>query len=79
VQQERLVKLLHFADLELGDANTERGLSLVTVVRECLHSANFWEQENVRCEVASSGGLFRMADLGRQHHFLLFNMPEPPS
>ena len=70
---------MYFADLELGDANTERGLSLVTVVRECLHSANFWEQENVRCEMASSDGLFRMADLGRQHHFLLFNTPEPPS
>lgn len=51
----------------------------MTIVRESLHSANFWEHENVRCEVTSSGGVFRVADLRWQHHFLLFNMPEPPS
>jgi hypothetical protein len=49
-QQERLVHLLHFSDVEPGDENAERGLSLATVVHECLHSATFWEQENIRCE-----------------------------
>ncbi len=58
-QQERLINLLHLADLELGDENAERDLSLVTIVRECLHSANFWEQENIRCKMTFPGGFFR--------------------
>jgi hypothetical protein len=63
-QQERLVHLLHFADVELGDEKVERGLSLATVVHECLHSANFWEQENIRCEGDIPWRLSDMADLG---------------
>lgn len=61
-QQERLIHLLHLVDVELGDENAERGLSLVTIVHECLHSANFWEQENIRCEVTSPSGLSDMTD-----------------
>ncbi|KAI0252608.1 hypothetical protein BJV78DRAFT_324558 [Lactifluus subvellereus] len=47
-QQERLLNLLHLADVELGYEDAQRGLSLVATVHECLHSANFWEQENIR-------------------------------
>lgn len=52
-QLERLVNLIHLACVELKDACTERGLSFAKTVRECLHSANFWEQENIRCEMTS--------------------------
>jgi hypothetical protein len=51
-QLERLVKLLHLACVELEPEYTERGLSFATTVHECLHSANFWEQENIRCEMS---------------------------
>ncbi|KAI9512665.1 Urb2/Npa2 family-domain-containing protein [Russula earlei] len=47
-QQELLVGLLHSANLETGYEDAKRGLSLVTIVHECLHSANFWEQDNLR-------------------------------
>ena len=63
-QQERLVHLLHFVDVELGDENEERGLSLATIVHECLHSANFWEQENIRCGVTFPNCFSYLADLG---------------
>jgi hypothetical protein len=63
-QQERLIHLLHFADVERGEENAEPGLSLVTIVHECLHSANFWEQENIRCEVTSPSSFSDMANLG---------------
>jgi hypothetical protein len=63
-QQERLVLLLHFADVEPGAENEERGLSLATIVHECLHSANFWEQENIRCEVTFPNWFSDLADLG---------------
>jgi len=52
-QQERLISLLHLANIEPGYEDPERGLSLVTTIHECLHSANFWEQENIRCEIIS--------------------------
>jgi len=63
-QQERFVNLLLFADVGHGDESAERDLSLVPIVRECLHSANFWEQGNIRCEVTFPSGFSDMADLG---------------
>ena len=76
-QQERLVNLLHFAGGELGCEDAERGWSLVTTVHECLHSANFWEQENIRCKMTSPTAFLNY--LPQQQHFLLFSMPEPRS
>lgn len=52
-QLERLVTLTHLACVEPKDECTERGLSFAKTVHECLHSANFWEQENIRCEMTS--------------------------
>lgn len=48
MQQRRLVNLLHLARVEPEYEGAECGLSLVTAVHECLHSANFWELENIR-------------------------------
>jgi len=44
------MNLFLLARVEPECEDTECGLSLVTTVHECLHSANFWEQENLRCE-----------------------------
>ena len=52
-QQRRLVNLLHLARDEPKYEGAECGLSLATTVYECLHSANFWELENIRCESTS--------------------------
>ncbi|KAF8273762.1 Urb2/Npa2 family-domain-containing protein [Lactarius quietus] len=46
--QRRLVNLLHLAHIKPKYEGAESGLSLVTTVHECLHSANFWELENIR-------------------------------
>jgi hypothetical protein len=54
VQQRRLVNLLHLAHVEPEYEVAECGLSLVTTVHDCLHSANFWELENIRCESTCS-------------------------
>jgi hypothetical protein len=62
-QQERLINLLHLANIEPGYEDSERGLSLVTAVHECLYSANFWEQENIRCEITSSPGFLAATNL----------------
>ncbi|KAH9060868.1 Urb2/Npa2 family-domain-containing protein [Lactarius vividus] len=48
VQQRRLVNLLHLTHVEPEYEGAGCGLSLVTTVHECLHSANFWELENIR-------------------------------
>ncbi|KAH9005998.1 Urb2/Npa2 family-domain-containing protein [Lactarius hatsudake] len=48
VQQRRLVNLLHLTHVEPEYESAECGLSLVATVHECLHSANFWELENIR-------------------------------
>lgn len=52
VQQRRLGNLLYLAHIEPKYQGAESGLSLFTTVHECLHSANFWELENIRCECA---------------------------
>lgn len=44
------MNLLHLACIELGKEDAAQGLSFVRTVHECLHSANFWEQDNIRCE-----------------------------
>ncbi|KAI9445447.1 Urb2/Npa2 family-domain-containing protein [Lactarius indigo] len=48
VQRRRLVDLVNLAHVEPEYEGAECGLSLVTTVHECLHSANFWELENIR-------------------------------
>ncbi|KAH9075806.1 Urb2/Npa2 family-domain-containing protein [Lactarius deliciosus] len=48
VQQRRLVNLLHLTHVGREYESAECGLSLATTVHECLHSANFWELENIR-------------------------------
>ncbi len=63
MQQRRLVNLLHLAHVEPEYEGAECGLSLVTTVHECLHSANFWELENIRCESTSSAVLFVINNL----------------
>jgi hypothetical protein len=41
---------LHLS-VDLGYDDTRPGLSSAAIVYECLHSANFWEQESIRCEL----------------------------